>query len=315
MAKTPPSPADNGCVPHPTMELYQLRTFVAVAREGRLTRAAESLFTSQPAVSAQIKALEEEFGLKLFERSSAGMTPTPAGEALWEQAEQLLNASRDLSAKAAALKGAVSGLLRIGFNTGDHHQSSALVAALAEKHPQLCFDVTHGNSGALLQAVQSRDLDACFYEGTCEDPGIETVLLTHLNLVVVIPTAWAEELERPDWSRLADKPWVFNSPLCSYARYIENITREHNIKPQARFHIDEDRTGLNLVANGQALTLTTTEALASSDMPDCAKITVWPHFSHKMPFSLCYLNSRSNDPAIGAIRDVAQAQINAAARK
>lgn len=87
------------------MELYQLRTFVAVAREGQLTKAAESLFTSQPAVSAQIKALEDEFGLKLFERSAAGMTPTPAGEALWEEAERLLNASRDLSAKAAALKG------------------------------------------------------------------------------------------------------------------------------------------------------------------------------------------------------------------
>ena len=306
MANPTTSPADNTYAPHPTMELYQLRTFVAVAREGRLTRAAESLFTSQPAVSAQIKALEEEFGLKLFERSSSGMTPTPAGEALWEQAEQLLNASRDLCAKAAALKGAVSGLLRLGFNTGDHNQSSELISALAEKHPRLCFDVTHGNSGALLQAVQGRDLDACFYEGTCEDAGIETVLLTHYNLIVVIPTEWTSELERPDWSRLAEKPWVFNSPLCSYARYVDNITREHNIAPQARFHIDEDRTGLNLVASGQALTLTTTEALAASDMHDCAKLTVWPHFSHKMPFSLCYLESRRDDPAIAAIREVAQ---------
>lgn len=288
------------------MELYQLRTFVAVAREGRLSRAAESLFTSQPAVSAQIKALEEEFGLKLFERSASGMTPTPAGEALWEQAEQLLNASRDLSARAASLKGAVSGLLRLGFNTGDHNESSALIGRLAERHPHLCFDVTHGNSGALLQAVQGRDLDACFYEGTCEDAAIETVLLTHFSLVVVIPTAWAEELERPDWSLLADKPWVFNSPLCSYARYIDIITREHNIRPQARFHIDEDRTGLNLVAGEQALTLTTEEALASSDMHDCSKLSIWPHFNHRMPFSLCYLKTRRDDPAIAAIRELAK---------
>ncbi len=287
------------------MELYQLRTFVAVAREGRLTRAAETLFTSQPAVSAHIKALEEEFGLQLFERSATGMTPTPAGEALWEQAEQLLNASRDLTARAAALKGAVSGLLRLGFNSGDPDQSSGLISRLAEQHPRLCFDVTHGNSGALLQAVQSRDLDACFYEGTCEDPTIETHLLKHCNLVVVIPTAWAKELDRPDWSLLADKPWLFNSPLCSYARYVENLTREHNIRPQARFHVDEDRTGLNLVASEQAITLTTEESLASSEMDDCSKLSIWPHFSHRMPFSLCYLRSRRDDPAIAAIRGLA----------
>lgn len=295
------------------MELYQLRTFVAVAREGRLTRAAESLFTSQPAVSAQIKALEQEFGLKLFERSSTGMTPTAAGEALWEEAEQLLNASRDLSAKAASLKGAVSGLLRLGFNTNDQIESSQLIRQLAETHSCLCFDITHGNSGALLQAIQSRDLDACLYEGTCEDPAIETVLLTHFNLVVAIPTAWAKELKRPDWSLLAEKPWVFNSPLCSYACHIENITREHNIQPQARFHIDEDKTSLNLVAAGQALTLTTEEALAANEIGRSPDISVWPHFSHKMPLSLCYLSSRQDDPAIAAVREVAKANWAAAA--
>ena len=61
------------------MELYHLRTFVTVAEEGHLTRASERLFTSQPAVSAHIKALEEELGVTLFDRTPRGMQLTPAG--------------------------------------------------------------------------------------------------------------------------------------------------------------------------------------------------------------------------------------------
>lgn len=281
------------------MELYQLRTFVTVAREGRLTKAAEILFTSQPAVSAQIKALEDEFGLKLFERSASGMTPTPAGEALWEEAERLLNAARDLSTKAAALKGEVSGLLRLGFNNcGAAHHSAELISSIARAHPGLTFSATYGNSGALLQAVQSRELDGSFYEGTCEDPAIEAVQLAHFDLVVVMPRAWAAELKRPDWSALAAKPWSFVSPLCSYARFLDTITREHDVHPQARFYTDDDRTGLSLVATGQALTLTTLEALQTHGFKDSDEVVVWPHFRHKIPFSLCYLANRREDPAI-----------------
>lgn len=64
------------------MELYQLKSFLAIVREQNLTRAADALNLSQSALSSQIKALEEELGLRLFKRSSRGMTLTHQGEAL-----------------------------------------------------------------------------------------------------------------------------------------------------------------------------------------------------------------------------------------
>ncbi|TXD86455.1 LysR family transcriptional regulator, partial [Mitsuaria sp. TWR114] len=78
------------------MELYQLKSFLAVVAERNLTRAAEKVFTSVPAVSAQIKALEEELGVQLFERSSRGMTLTAAGEKLAEEARRTLDAAQRL---------------------------------------------------------------------------------------------------------------------------------------------------------------------------------------------------------------------------
>jgi DNA-binding transcriptional LysR family regulator len=69
------------------MELYQLRSFVAIAELGQLTRAAEKLHVSQPAVSAQLKALEDKLGLVLFERTASGMVLTAPGARLLAEAE------------------------------------------------------------------------------------------------------------------------------------------------------------------------------------------------------------------------------------
>ncbi len=72
------------------MEIYQLKAFVTVAEMGHLTRAAEKLHLSQPALSGQIKALEDELGLALFACSPAGMAPTRVGQRLLPAAQKLL---------------------------------------------------------------------------------------------------------------------------------------------------------------------------------------------------------------------------------
>ena len=76
------------------MELYQLRSFAAVAELGHLTRAAEKLHISQPALSAQIKALEDELGVALFERVSSGMVLTSAGRKLLPEAQKVVAAAQ-----------------------------------------------------------------------------------------------------------------------------------------------------------------------------------------------------------------------------
>src|SRR6187399_3066109 len=96
------------------MELYQLRSFAAVAELGHLTRAAERLHVSQPAVSAQIKALEDELGVSLFERVSSGMVLTSAGRKLLPAAEKVLDAAQALRMRAKGLQGQIVGRARVG---------------------------------------------------------------------------------------------------------------------------------------------------------------------------------------------------------
>ena len=97
-----------------SMELYQLRSFAAIAELGQLTRAAEKLHVSQPAVSAQLKALEDKLGLALFERTATGMVLTVPGARLLLEAEKVLAAARDLQNVALSFKGELTGKASIG---------------------------------------------------------------------------------------------------------------------------------------------------------------------------------------------------------
>lgn len=82
------------------MELYQLKAFLTVAKEGNLSRAADRLCLSSPAVSAQVKALEEELGVLLFHRTPKGMTVTDVGKRLLLEAEAAVAATQRMARAA-----------------------------------------------------------------------------------------------------------------------------------------------------------------------------------------------------------------------
>src|SRR3954469_5488715 len=122
----------------PHMELYQLRSFAAVAELGHLTRAAERLHISQPAVSAQIKALEDELGVTLFDRVSSGMQLTSAGRHLLPAVEKVLDAATALRSRARALQGEVVGRMRVGtVSDPEFTRVGELLAQAVEAHPML----------------------------------------------------------------------------------------------------------------------------------------------------------------------------------
>ncbi len=146
------------------MEIYQLRTFVTVARERSITRASELLFLSQPAVSAHIKAMEDELGLALFERTSRGMSPTDHGTKLLPKAEQILALHQELVDEARRIKGGVSGKIRVGSNrTTSALVMGKLLTRLAETAPDLEVALKYGNSAEILRSLRNSALDAGFY--------------------------------------------------------------------------------------------------------------------------------------------------------
>ena len=141
-----------------------LRAFVAVAREGNVSRAALRLHLSQPAVSLQLKSLAQATGLQLFTRTPHGLALTPDGVALLPQAEKALAALADFGHAAQRLQNTVRGRLRIGtILDPEFTRLGAFLKQLVESAPQIETELRQGMSGDVLAQIGRGELDVGFY--------------------------------------------------------------------------------------------------------------------------------------------------------
>eukprot|EP01037_Dinobryon_pediforme_P030820 gene30820-35053_t len=150
------------------MDLTLLRSFVTVAQEGNLTRAAATLHLTQPAVSLQIKTLQERLQLQLFVRTNAGMRLTDEGTKLLPLAQRQLQYLQEFRQHAAALHQLdhVSGTLAIGtILDPEFIRLGAFLKVLVERYPQLSTRLQHHMSGSVLQQIKAGALDVGFFLG------------------------------------------------------------------------------------------------------------------------------------------------------
>ncbi len=207
------------------MELYQLKTFVAIAQEGSLTRAAERVFTSAPAVSAQLKALEDELGVKLFERTPKGMSPTEAGLSLLEEAERTLASAMRMRSTAEQIRGAAQGVVRFGtvvdpvaLRLGD------VLVKLAERHPQVTLQLQQGLSHQTLEGVRRGELDCAYALSDGEDmDGLVVQRLGAVDLVVTLPPSLAKAHPALSLETLTSLPWVGTPPSCILRAHLDGL--------------------------------------------------------------------------------------------
>lgn len=195
------------------VELYHLKTLVAVAESGHLTRAAERLHLSQPTVSAHIKALEDLLGLSLFERTPKGMNLTPAGTELLPTARAALAAVERVRLHAGQLRGELRGVLRLGINTdAGFLRLPALQRLMVERHPHLTLELLAGSSGANLARLAAGDLDASFVSGAFDAVNFDHRFVRDEEFAIAAPLPWRDALLHADVTALAGQPWIHNAP-------------------------------------------------------------------------------------------------------
>ena len=142
------------------MEIRTLRYFLAVAREENMTRAAETLHLSQPALSKQLKSLEEELGKKLFTRHSFSIKLTEEGILLRDRAEDLVSMADKIEQEFMALDEITGGDLYFGL--AESYQISFLsreIKAFKEKYPGLRYHITSGDTEQVVEKLDKGLLD------------------------------------------------------------------------------------------------------------------------------------------------------------
>jgi DNA-binding transcriptional LysR family regulator len=288
------------------VEYYHLRTFVAVAEEEHLTRAAERLSASLPAVSAHIRGLEDELGVTLFSRTSKGMRLTDEGRALLAEARQALFSVDAIRIRAGALRQEVTGVARIGLNNeAVRMRVPEFLSVVSRRHPRVEIHLINSSSPRILEDVRAGKLDVGFIYDNIVEPGheVETLFLEDVPMAVVGPTSWAERVCGAGWEELARLPWVWFSHRCPFQYLLEAAFASRGAPLNKVMVGDNDATLRMLVAAGCGLTLLRRDD--ALDAEAAGEVCLWRHEEGlTLGLSLVYRRERAEDRVIAAVASV-----------
>jgi DNA-binding transcriptional LysR family regulator len=179
-----------------TVELRHLRYFVAVAEELHFRRAAERLYVAQPAVSEQIRKLEAELGVRLFDRTHRSVSLTQAGSVLLVEARRVLHQAEIAQLAARNAHDSAGSKLRIGY-VPDVLPASVprALQELASAAPRVEVSLETGATHQLIQSVRDQRLDAVIVGLPAAAKGLRATSLGHQSLVAAVPAASPYALE------------------------------------------------------------------------------------------------------------------------
>jgi len=180
------------------LDIKQLKAIVTVAEVGSVTRAADLLHLVQPAVTRQIRTLEQELGIPLFERTGQGMRPTEAGAIMVDRARRALNELERARAEVQPTPGVVTGIVTLGLleSTSDLLAES-LVTTLARDHPGVELRLMTAYSGHLQQWLDDGDLDLTLLYNLDSTPSLNAHPLVRERLWAVAPASAGLRADRP----------------------------------------------------------------------------------------------------------------------
>ncbi|MDH6622628.1 LysR family nitrogen assimilation transcriptional regulator [Streptomyces sp. LBL] len=181
-----------------TLDVKQLKALITVAEVGSVTRAAELLHLVQPAVTRQIRTLEEELGVPLFERTRQGMRPTEAGAIMVDRARRALNELERARAEVQPAPGVVTGIVTVGLlESVSDLLAESLVSAVARDHPGIELRLITAYSGHLQQWLDDGDLDLTLLYNLDSTPSLNARPLVRERLWAVAPAAAGLRADRP----------------------------------------------------------------------------------------------------------------------
>ena len=207
------------------MELYQLRTFIVVAEEGNVTRAAARLGLTPPSVSAQIKHLEEELHVQLFVRTSQGMLLTEHGTLLRIKAEHTLQAAAAMVGEAAtASPPCWAGQLRAQCHPGSVTCRGDSVH-LQSTSPGITLQLVASGSGKIVEALHTAALDIGYVFGPITDTALIARRVDVVELVVAVPMRWAQQVAQAGWEEIATLPWLYADSIARFKTWLISSLR------------------------------------------------------------------------------------------
>jgi len=252
--------------------IQALRCFITVAREGTVSRAATLLHLTQPAVSLQLKGLEESTGLQLFNRTPGGFTLTEAGAALLPLAHRTVSASADFRTAADSLRESLRETLRVGtILDPESIRLGPFVRSLATSSKKTEVFLRYGLSDDVLAQIGKGELDVGYYvdatpperlasgmmlpERTIDDGKFQLMALMRYDYRVIAPREWSDKVLGKDWADLIDLPWITTPHTSAHRRLIDDVFRPMGSLPKRVAFAEQEDAMIEFVEAGTCLSL------------------------------------------------------------
>lgn len=267
------------------MDIRELTCFLAVACEGNLTRAAESLYLSQSALSGRIKQFEEEVGCSLFTRQARGMRLSPEGEALLPYARSAVRAMEEFRKQAFGLSAGTVSLV-VGLNTDPAYLRMAeLARRMRSAMPDVRLSFVVSQSRHTARMLRSEEIHAGFRFGAWGEEGIYDEMLTSVTLIIAIPNRFLSEVEMGDWRTLGNVPWIYSFSGCPFHVALRERLSSHGIEPNLAEQADDENIMRELAAEGLGAVILRKEDAGLLRKAGLAEL--WPEPLH-VPLCLSY---------------------------
>lgn len=284
------------------MDIRRLQCFLAVAFERNLTRAAESLYISQSALSGQIKQLEEELEYPLFVRQPRGMALTREGETLLPYARSVIQSMKDFETRAHDLRSESVTRLTVGLNTDP---SFLRMAELARKMrtavPGVQLSFTVSQSRFTAASLREKEFDVGFRFGIWGEEGIHDEFVATVPLAIVIPTSMAGRVEPGDWKKLSRLPWVYTFAGCPFHVAVRERMSAFGVEPNAVEQTVDENIMRELVAEGAGVAVLRLDE--AKRLEQAGQGVLWPE-PLQVPLCLSYPAGDGYASPLREFRDV-----------
>lgn len=274
------------------IENFRVRVFRAVAQHLNFSRAAEELLLTQPAVTQQIKALEDEFGVPLFDRGGGHIALTSGGKALLPFAEKMKELSDGAVAAVAEAFGQQAGELALGASqTIGQYLLPTFVAGFRQTNPKIKVTARSGNTDEMLEALLAREIHLALIEGPEQrrDLHIEPFMEDHMILVVPANHGWVNNEVSVD--DLKTEPLLMREFGSGSRRVIEQALSKAGIKTKdltISMELDSTEGLLSAVEAGLGITFVSRWAVRNQLSLGTLKVARVRDLKLSRKFSMAY---------------------------
>lgn len=245
------------------MNYNHLMIFLAVAEEGSVSRGADRLCISQPAVSKQLAVLEASLRTKLFDRLPKGVRLTDAGELLLGYARRLSALEREAEQAMGELQGMARGTLTVGASlTVGAYLMPELLADYSRRHPHIALTLEIANTEVIQRMLLEGRLDLALTEGFADDPDLAAAVFAHDELVAIAPPGHPLLAEAPiTAARLLGEPLILRESGSGTRAVLERALAERGLAARPLMSLGSTEAIKRAVAAGAGLAVVSRLAL------------------------------------------------------